>query len=224
MYKKKLRAIILLLTVLCCSIQTSKAAENAPGFIPGDALEILVAPDTVPLLEGTHPILSDTTVFLPRLGRLKLSALTVDSCAALLNASFIDCLRHPSIRVRPLMRLSMQGGFVTPGLLYISPDLSLWEAIRLAGGTQREDGLKKIRWERRGMIQSRDLSSQIESGVSLAALGFHSGDGLRITTNPRRTRTEILGQTILPILSLGLTAAMVFLTTQQIRDAGSNGN
>ncbi len=52
------------------------------------------------------------------------------------------------MRVKPAIRVSVIGGVNNPGFYYIDQNSSLWEVLKIAGGTTFEDGLKDMTWER----------------------------------------------------------------------------
>ena len=84
--------------------------------------------------------------------------------------------RIPNIQVQGLIRISVLGGFNTPGLFYVDPNESLWNVLRRAGGTIEGDDLVRMTWERDNEVIKQNLITLLESGKSLKQLGFKSGD------------------------------------------------
>ena len=76
----------------------------------------------------------------------------------------------------------------------------------------REDGMKKINWERDGKIIDKKLLSPLESGVSLKTVGIQSGDQLWITHIPKRDGWEFFTTDILPVLSVSVSALSAVAT------------
>jgi protein involved in polysaccharide export with SLBB domain len=113
-----------------------------------------------------------------------------------------------------MMRLSLVGGFHKPGLYYINPRASYWQAIALGGGPVREDGIKKIRWERNGQIIKYDLVSGFETGQTLEDIGIQSGDQLCVTPKPKAGFWDIFNASIFPLLSLGISAATAYFSVE----------
>jgi protein involved in polysaccharide export with SLBB domain len=186
---------------------------NAPRpFTKGDAVHIAVFQDSLHFVNGIYHIDDEGYVFLPIVGRLKIDTLPERILSQYLNSAYLQFLRYPTIQVQPLIRISLLGGFFKPGLYYINPSASLWDAVALAGGPAREDGIKKITWEREGKIVNNNLLPSIESGVSLKTMGIRSGDQFWVTHVPKRDGWEIFTTGVLPMLSVSFTAAATTAT------------
>jgi|GEM_PF-666481 protein involved in polysaccharide export with SLBB domain len=179
--------------------------EERP-FMKGDAVRITVAPDTAHFINGVYHIDDNGRVFLPVVGSIKIDTMSEKELSAFLNAVYLHYLRYPSLQVQPLIRVSLLGGFQKPGLFYVNPSSSLWDVVALAGGPVREDGLKKLQWERGGMLRETALLGPVESGQSLATVGIKSGDQFWITHSPKRTGWEVFVADILPLVSISVSA------------------
>lgn len=187
-------------------------ADAEYPFQKGTAFKIAVFPDTVHFLNGIHDVDDQGNAFLPIVGTVRVDGLTQKALTAKLDTIYLPFLRYPTLRVQPLIRISLLGGFIRPGLYYVSPDASLWDAIEMAGGPVREDGLKLIKWERSGAILKQDLVNEIQAGTSLSAMGLRSGDQLWVTHELKRGAWDIMATGIVPILSLAVTALSAFAT------------
>jgi len=201
-------------TDACLAAETAQqtaTADEAAVFVPGDAIRIIVFPDSA-FPSGEYKIDAKGQVDLPIRGKLTVVGKTVEQVEERLEKDYIDYLRNPDVEVRPLVRVALLGGFAQPGLYYISPEQSMWDALRLGGGPQRDDGLHKMVWERGGKALSRDIIADFESGKPLKEIGFKSGDQLRVTSLPKRDRWEVFSRTILPMLNVSLTTISSALT------------
>jgi protein involved in polysaccharide export with SLBB domain len=219
---KKTGLLAVLSAVLALSVPVFiRAADSTHLYQKGDAVRIAVSSDTTHFVNGTYHIDDNGFVFLPVLGKVKIDSMTEKSFVSLLNSSYLSFLRYPTIQVHLLMRVSLLGGFAKPGLFYVDPSASLWDAIALAGGPVREDGLKKINWEREGQIIDKNLLPSIESGKSLSTLGMRSGDQLWITHVPKKDGWEIFSSEYLPVISVAVSAlsttATLFVVYQTYR-------
>lgn len=181
-------------------------------FTPGDALELKVYPDTASFPNGIYTIDGQGYAYLPILGYKKITDKTVGKLESLLKEAYINYLPQPNIQVRPLIRVSLQGGFSRPGLYWVDPRGSMWDIVQHAGGTAREDGLEKLKWRRNRMTISRDLIPFIESGNSLHNIGFKSGDQIRVTQRSKQRFWDVFRTDVLPILSITLSAAATIST------------
>jgi protein involved in polysaccharide export with SLBB domain len=193
------------------SQSASQAGETAP-YRSGDAVRIAVSSDTTHFVNGTYQIDDHGFVFLPVLGKVKIDTMSEKGFQSFLNTAYLSYLRFPTIQVHSLIRVSLLGGFAKPGLFYVDPSASLWETVALAGGPVREDGMKKINWERDGKIIDKKLLSPLESGVSLKTVGIQSGDQLWITHIPKRDGWEFFTTDILPVLSVSVSALSAVAT------------
>jgi protein involved in polysaccharide export with SLBB domain len=177
-------------------------------FIPGDAIKISVFPDTNMFPSGVYLIDGEGYVDLPVLGYLKINSMSLVDLTELLKKSYMSFIRYPYIVVRPLMRISLFGGFARPGLYYVDPHATLWDAIRLGGTTVRSDGIKKMVWERDHSIIQKDIIPHFQSQKSLYQIGFQSGDRLSVTNRPEVTKWENFRNEVLPVVSLIFSSAM----------------
>lgn len=146
------------------------------GFSPGDGVSISTYPDTTFFLNGVFPIDDGGYVELPIYGKVRITQMTEADFTNYLLDKYKDYLRFPNIQVKPMIRLSVLGGVRKPGFYYFDNDYSLWEVMKLVGGTLDEDGLKQMRWKRDGDNVQEDLIPYIQSGVALKNISFRSGD------------------------------------------------
>jgi protein involved in polysaccharide export with SLBB domain len=188
------------------------------GFVePGDAIRISAYPDTTSFVNGFYPVDGDGRVYLPLVGKINVSAMSEEKFLDSLKAVYISYLRYPNLQVRRLIRVSLLGGFQKPGLYFIDPDYTMWDAVYQTGGTTREDGLKRMKWERDRKIVANDIIPYFQSKQSLSSIGFKSGDQLWTPVDPKRTwwdaamRDVVLSQ-ILPIVTTVATLYISYLT------------
>jgi hypothetical protein len=180
-------------------------SETLP-FVRGDAVRISVYPDTTLFINGLYHIDDNGFVLLPIVGRTRIDTLTERQFESFLDTAYLRFLRYPMVQVQPLIRLTLLGGFQKPGLYYLSPHASLWDALAVAGGPIREDGLKKIKWERQGKVLQTGLAPAVETGTSLVSFGFKSGDQLWVTHVPKRDGWDIFISDVLPVVSISISA------------------
>ncbi len=181
-------------------------------FKPGDALEIITYPDTGAFPTGFYPIDGEGFVDFPIIGYIKVTNMSSDALAKLLAEKYVDFMRYPHMKVRPVIRIALNGGFYRPGLYWINPHASLWEAIQMAGGPQRPDGFKKLKWERNNEVFKQNLAPVIQEGKSLYQIGFTTGDQLTVIQQPQRTGWELFKTEILPMLTFSITTAVSIFT------------
>ena len=183
---------------------TTESADKYP-FHCGDAVGILVAPDTASFLKGEYIIDDDGCINLPIIGRKRITAMTQEELTNYLKTAFVQYLRYPGVQIQPLIRLELMGGFQRPGFYYISPQAPFWEVFHLAGVPVREDGLEKIKLLRSHITIDFDPIHSIEIGQSLKQMGIQSGDQIMVTARPLKTKWDYFKDDVLPILSLMLS-------------------
>lgn len=201
-------------TVYSATLQQKPTAQKSykqvSVFMPNEAVSIQIIHDSTSIFNGIYKIDERGYVNIPIIGNLSISHLSVSELIDTIKIRCIDYLPFPNIRITPLMRLSLLGGFYKPGLYWIDSRNSLWDAIQLAEGFQREDGLKLLRWERDGKVISDNLISVFQSGASLQLIGFKSGDQLCITARPK---TEFsFREHLVPFFTLFLSTLSTGLT------------
>jgi protein involved in polysaccharide export with SLBB domain len=190
--------------------------KNSPmfsGFHCGDAIKIQAFPDSSGFVNGIYIIDSDGYVDLPLIGLLKVINLTPRQLEQTLADRYIRFLPRLTISIRPMIRVSLLGGFQKPGLYWIDPRESLWGTIEKAGGTVRDDGISKIRWERDSTVISKNVAGYFQSGQSLYSIGFKSGDRLLVTAKPREQGWDSFRNNILPVLSILVTTMTAAATS-----------
>lgn len=199
-------------------VLAAEAKDTGPGvFRAGDGVEIKVFPeDSGAVLSSVYPVDGLGYADFPILGLVKVTERTERTLAEELKRAYTDYLHYPNIQVRPVIRVSLLGGFQQPGLYWVDPRWSLWSAIRLGGGPQREDGVNKMWWERDRTVVKSNLVPDFESGQSLRQIGFKSGDQIRVTASPMRTAWQIFREDILPLITFGFTATLTALTVWEI--------
>jgi protein involved in polysaccharide export with SLBB domain len=182
-------------------------------FIAGDGLMIDTFPDTSSFLNNTFSIDDKGMVELPLIGKIKITTMSIAQLEEYLKSQYKAYLRSPNLRVKPLIRVSVLGGVKTPGLFYVDASSSLWDVLKLAGGTTLETGLKDMCWERDGKTVKDDLIPFLQKGFSLSSMGLRSGDQLWTPT----TSSSFWGtfNNILPIITLTTTIILFYYTYQQ---------
>lgn len=186
-----------------------------PYFIEGDAIKVTIYPDSALFLNGFYTIDKSGYVDLPILGLVPIKGKTRNEFIDFLKKEYSDYLRYPNINVNSYMRVSFFGGFYRPGLYWVENRNSLWDALQLAGGVNREDGLKKIRWERDGKIISYNVIKDFQTGNSLQSMGFKSGDQLCVTFKPKELFWGTFRQEVLPLFTFTLSSLVTAASLYQ---------
>lgn len=105
-----------------------KLPENDYILGPGDKL-FIVQSDLYPELHTESKIDGEGTIFLPRLNRIYVEGLSVQELSKLLNESYKDFIKYPSVQIivteyRPI-RIFLKGEVESPGMQVLNGSLSL---------------------------------------------------------------------------------------------------
>jgi len=217
---KSASAVIALISILLLCFQTGRAQNyksHTSGKYPfkaGDGIRINVFPDTTSFLNNIFPIDGRGNATFPIIGKINVLRMTTDDLAKLLKSTFSAYLRSTNMYISPMVRVSLLGGFHRPGLYYVDYDASLWEVVRRAGGPVLEDGVDEMVWERNGDEKSDDLAPLLDKGVSLRAMGFHSGDQIWTPVPGARTFWDAV-RDVMPILTFATTTIITYYTIRQ---------
>ena len=189
----------------------SPKGDTVMRFQCGDALQIIAYPDSNGFPRGTYIIDNDGYCDLPIVGFTKVTTLAPEQLEKLLLEKYTAYLPRLNLVVRPLYRVSLLGGFYKPGLYWVDPRESIWDAVQKAGGTQREDGISKMRWERDSKVVTKNIVSFYQSGASLFSIGFKSGDQLLVTPKPKLELGDVFRNDVVPVFSLLISVASVYV-------------
>ncbi len=204
----------ILISFLLFSFSLAQTDTTYP-FKPGDGIQISTFPDST-FLSRVFPIDDRGYAEFPIVGEIDVSKMTEQELVDFIKSTYTNYLRHPNVRVKPVVRISMLGGFMRPGLYYVDINSSLWEAVHLAGGTLLEDGIYEMRWERNHDDVVDDTAPVFERGISLRELGFKSGDQIWTPSPAARTFWDTI-RDVMPILTFSTTLWAIYNTYQ--RDA-----
>lgn len=220
--KKNFVSFCLVITILSNTVLYSNLfsqdlvnkQQNNNSFIAGDAVSISTFPDTTSFLNNVFSIDDKGYVEFPIEGKVKITGMTPSQLENYLKETFKSWYRNPNIYVKPVVRISMLGGFSRPGLYYVDLETSLWGVVRLAGGPVLEKGIYDMMWERNGKEQDADLVHYFETGVSLRQIGFKSGDQIRTPSPDAETFWDNINN-IMPLITISTTIFLAYITYQQ---------
>lgn len=198
------------------AINPSIQSEQTPvdntrrEFMPGDGVQITVYPDTTTLLNNTFPIDAKGYVFLPILGKVHIVNMSVLELNKFLESNYSQYLRITIVKTRPLIKAGLFGGFTRPGFYYVDKNATLWDVLNMGVAVTSNKGLKKMKWERDGKTLESKIVPFVQSDRSLQEIGFRSGDQI-FTPAPITTR-GVLFDTVIPLITFGLTIYTVYLS------------
>ncbi len=186
--------------------------EGFSAIRPGDAIQILVYPDTSSFLHNVFRVDGEGNIFLPIVGKVRVTDMSEQEFIQFIKDNFSNYLKGPNLQVKHLIGVSLLGGFIRPGLYYVDQNLTLWQLLQMAGGTVHENGLKTMKWERNKKVINDDLVPYFQSGRSLQNLGMKSGDQIWTKTPGQPDIWQKSTQIVLPFVSVAVSVYTLYLT------------
>jgi polysaccharide export outer membrane protein len=83
-------------------------------------------------------------IALPRVGVIDVGALTTEMLRDTIRARFATFLRDPSVDVRALRRVTVNGAVLKPDVYYVDPALTLRDVVARAGGITAEGSTQNV--------------------------------------------------------------------------------
>jgi protein involved in polysaccharide export with SLBB domain len=190
-------------------------------FISGDGVNVSTFPDTASFLHQTFAIDANGMVEFPIVGKINITSMSEKQLEEYLTQNFKNYLRYPIVKVKPVIRISIVGGVIRPGLYYVDDDYSLWDALYLTGGPLSEDGFKEMHLERNSEIIYDNLIPYFERGISLKNMGVKTGDQIWVPS-PDRPGFWQDAALVMPFLAFATSLILIYLTYQQILITAQN--
>ena len=192
------------------NLTQSQSSETYP-FKPSDGVFVNTFPDTNSFLNRVFPIDDRGLAEFPIVGKINVSKMTEKQLIDFIKQTFKNYLRYPNVYVKPMARISMLGGFQRPGLYYVDLNNSLWDAVFETGGPSLEDGVSEMHWQRNEEDRTAEISKLFESGISLRAMGFKSGDQVWTPSPAARTVWDTIAD-VMPILTFATSVFLMYNT------------
>ena len=152
--------------------------QSIPPYrmIAGEAMRILIVPDSASPLNRGFPIDGAGFADLPWIGRFQVQGLTPSEVESALVKRLKEKLKGASLRAFPAFRIGFLGSWARPGEHYLAPDASIWEAV-LATGGPATGGLGVVQIMRgNDLMLQVNLNSPFAKEATLAGTGIRSGD------------------------------------------------
>lgn len=157
-----LGSLLLHLLVLASGLAAQAAPPAADTTLatlqPGDVLRIAIWREEE--LSGEFQIDETGRVTLPLLGERQAAGKAPRALRDELIRAYRTHLANPSIMITPLRRIYILGQVAKPGLYVVDPTITLAGAIALAGGSNAEGDLSRIRVVRKGVVVQPRISAE----------------------------------------------------------------
>jgi polysaccharide export outer membrane protein len=184
-----------------------RARLDTGDFQAGDRIFIRVQGDSV--LTDTFTVLGDLELPLPMIGAVPLRGVLRSELKDKVSAYLSQYLREPSVEVRPLMRIAVEGQVNKPGFYAAAPERPLADVINAAGGFTQQAKMTDMRLQRGGttIMNGRELQAAMGQGYSLDRLNMRPGDRVFVPPRADSERTfRIIGMILsVPVGILAIT-------------------
>lgn len=148
---------------------------------PGDILEISVWPDET--LGGSFTVEESGFVYLPYLGRVRASGVSLEQLRRQLRQGYGEVMRNPVVTITPVYGVGILGQVRSPGIYRVTPANTLFEVIAMAGGFTGAADQEELRIVRAGSTFQVDALRALEEGSrELLQLRLQSGDQVIVPT------------------------------------------
>jgi protein involved in polysaccharide export with SLBB domain len=180
MRKNTIYAVLSLLAVLSAgSAGNAAAAENGdlePVFKSGETMTVEVPLDTASVINGHYTVDSMGYVKLPVMGNVYVHNRGVSEIQSMIATKMSAYMRDTHVTVTPVIRLALLGSWKNPGMYYVNPDASIWDACTVAGSPVYEGKFRKWKVMRGTDELPIVLADEFSHGTSLRNAGIRSGD------------------------------------------------
>jgi polysaccharide export outer membrane protein len=140
-----------ILALGCIVAAPALAAQAAAGTVASLPAAHLAAGDDVVVVVFQEKELSarvyvdgQNQIALPRIGSIDVAALTSDMLRDTVRSRYATFLRDPSVDVRALRRVTVNGAVLKPDVYYVDPSLTLRDVIARAGGVTSEGDTRTV--------------------------------------------------------------------------------
>lgn len=188
-------------TVLA-SVASAQTDRPPPMLQPGDALRISVWRDTA--MSGQFTIAGDGTLMHPLYRSIKVGGLPLPDVESRIRTFLQRYQTEPQFVAEPLVRITVIGEAERPSLYFVSPALSITQAVSLAGGASQRGRADRVTLITGGRARVINLDGRDPA----ENLPVRSGDQLVI-----ERRRDILREIIAPLIGIAgsIAAILVFV-------------
>jgi protein involved in polysaccharide export with SLBB domain len=199
---------LLLGTAVLASVSTTAAQtpRQATALRPGDAVRITVWRDSE--LSGEFPVGPDGGLVHPVYRALKVGGVALPDLDARIRTFLLRYQTEPQFVAQPLLRVTIAGEVEKPALYFLGPDVTIAQAVALAGGSRERGRTDRVRLLSDGRIQSVKLDGR----DPMANLPVRSGDQLMI-----ERRGSLFRDVVGPLIGIVGSAAAIITVTRDRR-------
>lgn len=184
----------------------AQAPRQATALRPGDAVRITVWRDAE--LSGEFPVGPDGTLLHPVYRTLRVSGVALPELDGRIRTFLQRYQTEPQFVAEPLLRVTIGGEVEKPALYFLAPDVTIAQAVAIAGGARERGRTDRVRLFSDGRIQS----VRLDGGDPMAGLPVRSGDQLIV-----ERRSSVFRDVVAPLIGIAGAAAAIITVTRDRR-------
>jgi protein involved in polysaccharide export with SLBB domain len=182
---------------------TAQGAATSEHYLrPGDVLRLVVF--NRPDLSGDLDVAADSTLRHPLFRSLKVAGVPLNTVEERVRTTLKTFEADPKFVIDPLYHVAVGGDVRNPTLLTLRPEVTIGQAIALAGGPNERGRVDRVRILRDGGELTLDLTRNDTERV-------RSGDRIIVT----RKSVSLLRDVLLPLATVTAAAASVYAATKK---------
>ncbi|HEX8904574.1 MAG TPA: polysaccharide biosynthesis/export family protein [Longimicrobiaceae bacterium] len=202
---RRLLVLLAALVLAPCAARAQAADTAGPVLQPGDSIRIAVFRREE--LSGRWAVGADGRVAHPLYRAVAVAGVPPAEVEARVRAFLQRFGADPQFVVEPVVRVAVAGEARQPRLFWLTPGISVAQAVALAGGPAERADLRRSKLIRGGQEMALDLSRPDQG---LAATQVRSGDQIVVARRPAGA-----GSLIAPVASVA--AALVGIVNILVR-------
>lgn len=161
-------------------------------FQVGDRIAIVVRGDST--LSDTASVRAGRVIQLKNLPPISLAGVLHSELQEYLTKQLSQYLKNPTVQVTPLVQIAVVGNVGHPGFFWVPADLTLTDAIMLAGGPTQTSDLNgtKIKRDNKDRLTDKQVQQAFASGATLDQLDMRAGDQISVPEAGKKDWVRIL--------------------------------
>ncbi len=161
-------------------------------FQVGDRIAIVVRGDST--LSDTASVRAGRVIQLKNLPPISLAGVLHSELQDYLTKQLSQYLKNPTVQVTPLVQIAVVGNVGHPGFFWVPADLTLTDAIMLAGGPTQTSDLNgtKIKRDNKDRLTDKQVQQAFASGATLDQLDMRAGDQISVPEAGKKDWVRIL--------------------------------
>lgn len=196
-------ALLTLVTLGSVAAAQAPVIRQTPTLQPGDEVRIRVFRDSE--MSGEFGIGPDGSLVHPVWRNVKVTGISLSDVETRIRTYLQRYQTEPQFVAEPLFRVTIGGEVERPALYFLAPDVTIGQAVAIAGGATERGKHDQVRLLSGGQLRSIKL----DGNDPTANLPVRSGDQLII-----EKRGSVFRDIIAPLIAVAGSAAAIINVTR----------